>query len=838
MHHYLHQNWTLHQQEKGISCPAIVPGSVHDSLKNAGLIPDAHHGYAEKDQKWVGRVDWTYETEFEVAPDMLRHERIELCFEGIDTYATIWLNDIEIGKSCSMYRSWTFDVANVIRPGKNSLRVEISNVYDRMRAGTEARHLPAWNEIEHTKVWGPTGRGYIRKQACQFGWDWGPQCPSAGIWLPVYLNAWSTDRIDDWRLEQRHQPDGSVDLAISLRPTTGRDLSVESQITLGDQIVAGTRDEFYGGWEWTPKIEKPQIWWPNGMGAQPLYTLTIILRDPEGKELDRIEKRIGLRTLELCREPDEYGTAFRFIVNGRPFFSKGSNWIPLDADPSSQDLERRYRRDLESARDAHMNMLRVWGGGFFAHDIFYDLCDEFGILVWQDFMFGCGTYPVWDRDFRQIVWEEVVDIATRLRHRACLACWCGNNELEMGFTGERWKPNEGDEMGDMAWSSYLDLFERILPSALALADPDTPYIPGSPHSAEAERREQASPKSGDLHLWEVWFSDADFENYRNYPHRFLSEFGFQSFPDIRTLREFAPDEAALSVHSEWMNFRQRSQPGNARIEEITKRWFGGTAADDFARFCTLSQIVQGEGLRIGIEYWRSKFPQVNGATYWQINDRWAAPTWATLDVLGHYKASHYIVKRFFSPVRVTALENVDRGILDISVINDLPHALSGQVVLTVFSTSGEVMHKKTHCLEARGESASSSLPTTNLKEILGDDWVPEKIICWLTFHPDDPQQPGSENMMLFTRPGRLEGLSRAEFDWDLREERDGPEPRTCLTIRNGDHPALWTYADHPDLRFRADDQFFHMRPREERTIILNLPLTESLEKSLSIQAAL
>ena len=332
----------------------------------------------------------------------------------------------------------------------------------------------------------------------------GMQSPSAGPWRSLRIEASAVARIDDWRVSQIHRADGAVDLTIFLQPTTGADLAVRAELHLGEMLVASTEQSFWGGWEWQLTVENPALWWPNGMGAQPLYTLTLTLCDASGQPLDSVIRRLGLRTCELVREPDEWGRSMFFKVNGRRFFAKGSNWIPLDAHPSAQNLDARYRRDLTSARDAHMNMLRVWGGGYFAHDAFYDLCDELGLLVWQDLMFGCGAYPVWDERFRDSVWHETTDNARRLRHHACLACWCGNNELELGFTAPAWEANSGTQqnVGMLAWASYLELFDRVLPSALALADPST-------HSKTTENIRTASSASLDSNHFPMPTSSAN-----------------------------------------------------------------------------------------------------------------------------------------------------------------------------------------------------------------------------------------------------------------------------------------------------------------------------------------
>ena len=814
--------------------PAPVPGSVHDALLAASVLPDAHFGYDERDQMWVADRTWVYRRTFEADDSLLAAPAVELVCEGLDTLCTITLNGRQIGAADNMFRTWRYNIKAQLISGENELALTFAPVGPVMAAGTAARHLPAWNELANSGNWGPTGRGYVRKQACQFGWDWGMQSPSAGPWRSLRIEASAVARIDDWRVSQIHRADGAVDLTIFLQPTTGADLAVRAELHLGEMLVASTEQSFWGGWEWQLTVENPALWWPNGMGAQPLYTLTLTLCDASGQPLDSVIRRLGLRTCELVREPDEWGRSMFFKVNGRRFFAKGSNWIPLDAHPSAQNLDARYRRDLTSARDAHMNMLRVWGGGYFAHDAFYDLCDELGLLVWQDLMFGCGAYPVWDERFRDSVWHETTHNARRLRHHACLACWCGNNELELGFTAPAWEANSGTQqnVGMLAWASYLELFDRVLPSALALADPSTPYLRGSPHCAPEDGRDGNSARSGDCHLWEIWFSQAPFENYRKYPHRFLSEFGFQSFPDADLLRQFAPAGETLTADSPWLAFRQRSSPGNSRVVEKTVEWFGPVA--NFDRLCTLSQLLHGLGMKIGVEHWRRLFPRCGGATYWQLNDRWAAPTWATLDVRGRWKASHHIARRFFAPLAVIGIEDHDG--LDVFLVNDHSEAIPGLLTVDVIGTDGRLLGSATRQLTAAPESASTPCGRFLLAEL--SEAMLADIVVWLRFAPEDVARPAAENQVIFTRPCKL-SLAPAQLAWKLAP--GSTSDTAVLTLVNGSTPALWTHVTaHPAI-IHATDNFACIRPGATHTLTLTLVCgtqLETLQGTLSVSCAL
>ena len=835
----LNSTWSLRDASKpSETLPAPVPGSVHDALLTAGKIPDSHHAYNERDQMWVGDRTWIYSRDFDLTAADLAHEHLDLVAEGIDTLCTIRINGQVLARTDNMLRPWRFAAKALLRPGTNTIELTFTPAVEVMRAGSAARHLPAWNEFENRGRWGPTGRAYIRKQACQYGWDWGQQCPSAGPWLPLRLEAWSTARIEDWRHEQKHLPDGSVEIALYVKPNTGADLHITATFSLAGQELARISEPFWGGHEWIFTIKNPALWWPNGMGAQALHDLHIELRTPSGELLDTRHARLGLRLLELVREPDQYGRSFYFRVNGRSFFTKGSNWIPLDSHPSSQNLEARYRRDLVSARDAHMNMLRVWGGGHFSHDIFYDLCDELGILVWQDLMFGCGTYPIWDENFLDSVRQETVLQARRLRHHASLACWCGNNELEQGFTAPSWKAN-ADEMpvnkvGSMAWASYNELFERVLPSALLQADPSTPYFRGSPHCAPEDGRNAFTDRSGDLHTWEIWFSDAPHENYRNYLHRFVSEFGFQAMPDAAQLRAYAPTDEKLSLDAQWLGFRQRSQPGNARIAQMTADWFGETATrGDFARFCVLSQLNQGLALKTGMEHWRRLFPRCGGATYWQLNDRWAAPTWSTLDHHGNWKASHHLVRALFAPLHVIGIEDPKTRTVTAYVVNDHAEAIAGEFTLIATDCAGNELARVARPVTAPGQSHPAEVGVFAIADLLAPGVAAdlENLLVWLRFTPGSAAasaSPAAENLVLFARPRALR-LARPTLTCELQAATPSVPGETLLTVRAGKVPALWIHLARPEVippalqGLSLDEEFFHLAPHATRTVRLRHP---------------
>jgi beta-mannosidase len=590
-----------------------------------------------------------------------------------------------------------------------------------------------------------TGRGYIRKQACQGGWDWGEMALTAGIYKDIRVEGWSSVRLADWRPTQHHGPDGSVrvDLAVTLE-RSGRDLPARvcARLSREGRAVAeaglSTATDFAG---LSLDVAEPALWWPNGMGDQPLYDLEITVASDSGTEVDGASARLGLRVLELVREPDEWGTSFVFSCNGRRFFSKGSNVVPLDQHPTSRGVSPRYRHIVESARQANMNMLRVWGGGYYLHREFYDLCDEMGICVWQDMMFGCGGSPFTDPEFADSVVRETRDNARVLRHHACLALWCGNNELEMGFCTDEDRPLR------IPWEDYLPFFDELIPQALRKEDAVTAYIPGSPHSGPGERKDHASPKSGDCHLWEIWFSEAPFENYRRYPHRFMSEFGYQSLPSIETLRlAGAPED--LYFNSPVLEFHQRSQPGMRRIMGHLMDYFRLPA--EFEKQAVLSQLVHGLGLKEGIEYWRTTWPRCGGATYWQLNDVWPAPTWSSVDVTGRWKAVHYFVRRMFAPVLVLGIARRNDRNCEIHLVNDAERTLEGNLEATLADGSGRVLSRWKFPVNTAARALRVAV--VDLSEWVDPNRLTDAAL-WLNFTANSGES--SDNLVLLDRPKHL-----------------------------------------------------------------------------------
>lgn len=787
---------------------ARVPGDVVSDLLRARRIPDPFRRENERDLQWIGECDWIYEREFAVPDELLREECVLLQCDGLDTFAQVRINGTTAARTDNMHRRYEWDVKPLLRAGNNVIRVEFASVNEYTRRRQREHPIRARVREGHPSAY----PAWVRKEACNFGWDWGPQLATCGIWRDIRLIAFSTARVADVEIRQTHA-DGRVDVGVECRLSRLGHGPVRLRATLArgdEEPIIGRVSPVRGDRaRWSLRVDAPRLWWPNGMGAQPLYTLRVEALDGDGRPLDVWTRRIGLRTLRLDRHEDRWGESFQFVVNGEPFFAKGANWIPVDA-----VLGRRspadYRRLLEDAAAANMNMLRVWGGGIYEDDVFYDLCDELGLCVWQDFMFACMVYPAFDREFLRNVEAEARDNVRRLRHHACIALWCGNNELEMmgvermrkAERGTR-KKESGAAQGEavMAWSDYARLFDRLLPKVVRELAPESDYWPSSPHSPRGDRGDYNNPTCGDAHLWGVWHGHQPFEWYRECPHRFNSEFGFQSFPEPRTVRSYTEPEDR-NVTSPVMEHHQRSGIGNTTILRYMLEWF--RLPSSFEMTLWLSQILQGMAIAYAVEHWRRSMPRGMGTLYWQLNDVWPVASWSSIDYFGRWKALHYMARRFFAPVLVSGVEDAAKGTVEIHVTSDLREAARGALRWIVTDADGRVLRRGSKSVRTP-VSADFAAETVNVKDLLEKFGV-RNLLVWLELSVKG--RPDSTALVLFARPKQLELARRPGIAYRIADLADGSF-RVTLAAK---HPALWTWLEVDGRDARFSDNFFHLRP--------------------------
>ena len=683
--------WQFRQVGTEEWLPARVPGGVHTDLLALGRISDPFVGDNEKRVQWVAEADWEYRYQFDVAPELLGQPQVWLVCDGLDTLATVSLNGHELGCANNMFRGYRWDVKSLLKTGENELHIVFDSPVRYAKGQQAIRPMPG---VSQAIPGGP----YLRKAPCQFGWDWGPQLPPIGIWKDIRLEGYQGARIEDVHLNQHHV-DGqvTVEARVSVQSWDETPRSTILRLVAPDGRVFETSGAITpdNGSRLRVVIPDAQLWWPNGYGAQPLYNANVELRQDEVL-LDQREYQLGLRTVELRQEPDEWGRSFTFVVNGLPIFAKGSNWIPADSFPtriSDEYLEGLIRATAET----HQNMLRVWGGGFYEEERFYDLCDRYGILVWQEFIFSCSIYPLNDPGFLENVRMEAIGNIRRLRHRASLALWCGNNEMEWGWVDWGWK---GPEYQDMK-AAYDEFFHRTLPAWCAAEDPDTAYWPSSP-SSDAPFENPNGQVQGDAHYWDVWHGRKPFTAYRDQFPRFMSEFGFQALPPLATIRTYA-DESEWNMTSYIMEQHQKNASGNSLMVGQMLDTF--RLPKDFDSLVYLSMVLQAEGIRYGVEHWRRHPDRVAGTLYWQLNDCWPVASWSSLDYFGRWKALHYAARRFYSPLMLSIEDKPTEQ--DVYVTNDLLQSWEGTLRWLLETLSGEILTSGQEPVQAAPQSATS-----------------------------------------------------------------------------------------------------------------------------------
>lgn len=636
----LDSNWRMRKLSEGEFHEAVVPGTVYTDLLRNKDMEDPFWKDNEDKALELMEYDYEYVTDFACEQELLDSDGVILHFEGLDTLADVYLNGRHLGSTCNMHRIWEFEVKEVLNGMENTLKVIFHSPTRFIReAFAERRTLGSDDAME--------GFVHLRKAHCMFGWDWGIRLPDAGIFRPVTLLGINKARIDSFYITQKHEENlVTLNLKVTaLAPSEtepgavpeGMDYTVELTAPAGEKKV-------YEGSPAEIKIENPRLWWPNGYGAQDLYTVKVILKSG-AMEIDSQEKRIGLRTMTMHRQKDEWGESFAHRVNGVDIFAMGADYIPED-NLLGRVTPEVSRKLLEKARFANFNAIRVWGGGYYPDDWFYDICDELGLVVWQDFMFACGAYNL-TPEFEANIRREFIDNIKRLRHHASLGLWCGNNEMEMFAAGGVFVQSKS-EVRD-----YLFMYERILPEVLKEYDPQTFYWPASPSSG-GSFDEPNSPDRGDVHYWDVWHGNKPFSEYRKFFFRYASEFGFQSFPSRKTIETFTDDPEDFNIFSYVMEKHQRNGSANGKIMNYMQQTYRYPA--DFKVLLYASQLLQADAIRYGVEHFRRNRGRCMGAIYWQLNDCWPVASWSSIDYCGRLKALHYSAKRFFAPLMISCEE--------------------------------------------------------------------------------------------------------------------------------------------------------------------------------------
>ena len=691
----LHEGWKFRQARLTNWYPATVPGVVHTDLLQNKIIEDPFFRLNERGLQWIDKEDWVYETCFTLAADMMRKENMELVFEGLDTYADVYLNDECILKADNMFRCWSIPVRQYIREENNILKVYFHSPVkiDVPKWDALPYQYPASNDqSENGGLFNKKISIFARKAGYHYGWGWGPRLVTSGIWRPVYIRAWSDLRINDVFIEQKEVGAGRAVIAGHVELDADKDMN-GVLVTITDEATG----RVLGEWQADLKrgtnrvtvdfvLHKPKLWWSNGLGEPFLYRFrTDIIAG--GELLDSKTERVGIRSLKVVHQPDKDGHTFYIELNGRPVFAKGANYIPSDNFLPRVTPEN-YKRTILDAAGVNMNMLRVWGGGIYENDVFYDLCDEHGIMIWQDFMFACSMYPA-EGALLDNIHQEAVDNVKRLRNHACIALWCGNNECQDAWLGWGWKceiERQNKEYADKIWAQYRQQYHVTLPGVVKEYAPGTFYWPSSPFAFE---REMSGTTDGDRHYWSVWHGKAPISDYDSEKSRFFSEYGFQSFPEFESVKRYAPYPEDWDIRSEVMMSHQRGgDHANGLIETYLLNEY--KKPRDFRAFLYMNHVLQGDAIKTAIESHRRQMPYNMGTLFWQHNDCWPVASWASRDYYGRWKAQHYYVRKAYDDILISPV--VEGDDLKVYAVSDRLENTSGRLQLQVCQFDGTVVH--------------------------------------------------------------------------------------------------------------------------------------------------
>ncbi|GGF86387.1 beta-mannosidase [Paenibacillus albidus] len=771
---------------------ASVPGSVYHDLLNAGEMPDPFYREQEYEVLELSNYDYEYQRTFQVDAGALAHDRVVLLCEGLDTLCELSLNGTPILNSDNMHRTYEVDIKPVLTPGENTIHAIFrSPVEYSLRKQAELPLINCADAVE--------GISHLRKAHSMFGWDWGPKLPDMGIWRSISIKGYDSARLDDVYITQFHE-DNKVTLDVRVRTESWqeaeREIVVKVQAPSGEVLEHRVSETAHTDHHIAVEIPEPELWWPNNLGAQPLYNVEVILVQQE-QELDLRELRIGLRTITVKQEEDQWGESFAFEVNGVPIFSTGADYI-LEDNILARNTRERTDRLLQSCVAANFNTIRVWGGGYYPDDYFYDLCDEYGLIVWQDHLYACGIYALTE-EFEENITRETIDNMKRLRHHASLGLWCGNNEQELAWDEWNWENLTSLQLK----ADYIKQYEVLLPAIARKIDPNTFYWRASP-SSKGGFDKPNDENYGDMHYWGVWHGKEPFTDYRKLYPRYMSEFGLQSFPGLKTTQTFTLPEDR-NIFSYVMESHQKNSTGNEKI----LYYIGETYKypKDFESILYASQLIQAEGMRCGVEHWRRHRGRCMGALYWQLNDCWPVASWSSIDYYGRWKAMHYAARQFFAPLLVSAHDEGTKVSLHVS--NESREDAAGELRWRLLTPASEVLLESAKPVEIAALS-TAEFEQLDFGHIL--DTKDKKREAYLEYALVVNGEAKSQGTVLFVKPKHFR-FADPEIEAVLAEEED----RFVITVKSK------AYARFVELGFKeADaifsDNYFDMSAGVERTV--------------------
>jgi len=790
----LHGKWNITSKDGQYKLTGDVPGSLFYALEQRGDFGKEGLFYRENNRVCleIADRDFSYSRDFTVSDSLLKSDYVFLEAEGLDTLTDIIINGRKIAETDNMHRTWRFNIADALSSGKNTIEITFKNSLEFVRKERERRTIYAAANEGVTSV---EGFNMIRKSHCSYGWDWGPMVPDLGIWRDLNIVSYDAARLNSVHVIQRHE-NGKVTLSMTpeLDIYNDGDLSVKAKITAPDgstemiEINADSTTEY--------DVKNPRIWWPNGLGDQPLYTIDFELVDGK-KTIDDFSMRIGLRTLTIEQKKDEWGETFNFLCNGISVFARGANYIPED---TFLNRNENYTTEqlIKDCVSANYNTLRVWGGGIYPSDHLFDLCDENGLIVWEDMMFACAIYDVRNDDFLENIKQELRDNLTRIRHHACIGLICGNNEMEWGFEEWGFDPTKEER------SEYLKQYQFVFPDIIKEICPELFYWPASPSSG-GDFEKPNDPASGDCHFWDVWHGNKDFSEFKKHYFRFMSEFGFESFPSMKTIRSFTEEED-LNIFSPVMEEHQKCIGGNGKILNYVSKYF--KYPKDLNSLVYVSQISQAEAITTGIEHWRRNRGRCMGSTYWQVNDNWPVASWSSIDYYGRWKALHYAAKRSYDNILVSF--DGDETSAEIHLSNESKEIVSGKLQWTLFTLSGEELDRGT--VETTANAFSSKLIEKRdfSEELKGN----KDRDLYLSYSFTESNGNVHRNCHNFA-PFKYLNLENPKLTVSVKDKGELFE----LTVKS-EKPSLFVELDFEAIDAVCSDNFFHMDGGESRIVTI------------------
>jgi beta-mannosidase len=816
----LKDKWTFKKAGTNEWLKAAVPGTVHTDLLANERIQDPFYRTNEKDLQWIDKSDWIYQTTFDLPAAIASKEHIELDFKGLDTYADVYLNDKLLFKADNFFIKWVKDIKELLREKGNHLKIYFHSPTKIGLAALKKQGfpLPSPNDQSEIGAMGEDKVGiFMRKPGYHFGWDWGPRLVTSGIWQPVILKAWNTARVIDVFYEQQKVNAAKAEILthVQIQAAVAGEMEISVE-TAGRQVVKKVVEVKVGDNNFILpfSLTKPELWWPHNLGNPSLYNFELILAKGD-LVLDSSLQKIGLRDVQIIRKPDSAGSSFYVQINGVPVFCKGANYIPQDVFIPRVNGEK-YESLLKSALAANMNMLRVWGGGFYEKDIFYNLCDEYGIMVWQDFMFACSMFPA-DASFTENVKKEAIYNVKRLRNHASIMLWCGNNEIDQAWgnyqekAGWGWKQRYTEVQQAELWTTYQKIFNDILPNAVKSENPKAFYWTSSPYNKKYIHASDTT-KNGDMHYWGVWHGEHDFEAFNDHVGRFMSEYGFQSFPEFGTVKKFTKPED-WKIESEVMMAHQRAPIGNMRIKSYLEKYYHFPSS--FKHQLYLGQVLQAEGMKVGVEAHRRAMPFNMGSLYWQINDCWPVASWSGMDYEQNWKGLHYFVKKAFENVLISPFLKDDK--LFIQVVSDSLSAIKATTKLAVKDFKGKVIWQTEVPFEVKANSSKLvyQIPVANILK------TTSKATVLLTASLMIGTKELTTNVLYFDRVKNI-NLPFSKISFKEKHVAGGIEVSlSSATLAKN------VYLDYDNLKGRFSDNYFDLLPGETKTVFFRTELSRN-----------